>query len=556
MPETDPKRLRWLRIRQTLSLKLNLLLLSAMVVIFALMGYVNVRLHRQHLEQNTLLVAERISDIIKHGTTEYMLRNDREGLHRSIETIASEPGIEKIRIFDQEGRVTYTTSVPEQNHVVDKTAEACYGCHAQSQPLTRLKRPDRFRIYRNGGGNRVLGVITPIENQPACSNAACHAHPAEQQILGVLDTNLSLATADLQLAESSRRMKVYTAGALLLIALLTWFFVWQVVGRPVQALRRGTEHLAGGDLGYQIGVGSNDEIGELALSFNDMSSQLKKEHAENVAWTHTLEERVEQKTRELRRAHEHALHTEKMASIGKMAAVLAHEINNPLSGILTYAKLLRKWVDRDDGGESRKKEICDSLELIASESRRCGDLVKNLLTFSRTTPMNLQATSLNHVIDQSLRLIQHQLDLAGVQVQPSLDPDLPVVLCDGAQIEQVLLALMVNAMDAMPQGGNLWVTTQANRDGNAVRVIVRDDGMGIPPDILPRMFEPFLTTKETGRGVGLGLAISRSILERHDGTIEVQSELGHGTTFTITLPSDAEIANHPHKEITAAASGR
>jgi two-component system NtrC family sensor kinase len=245
-----------------------------------------------------------------------------------------------------------------------------------------------------------------------------------------------------------------------------------------------------------------------------------------------------------------------MASIGKMAAVLAHEINNPLSGILTYAKLLRKWVDRDDGGESRKKEICDSLELIASESRRCGDLVKNLLTFSRTTPMNLQATSLNHVIDQSLRLIQHQLDLAGVQVQPSLDPDLPVVLCDGAQIEQVLLALMVNAMDAMPQGGNLWVTTQANRDGNAVRVIVRDDGMGIPPDILPRMFEPFLTTKETGRGVGLGLAISRSILERHDGTIEVQSELGHGTTFTITLPSDAEIANHPHKEITAAASGR
>ena len=560
MRETEAKRFRWFhdmfRVTQTLSVKLNLLLLGAMVVIFALLGYVNVRLHRQHLEQNTLLAAERISDVIKHGTNDYMLRNDREGLYRSIQRMAAEPGIEKIRIFDQDGRVTYTTNSAEQNQAVDKTAEACYGCHAQSQPLTRLNRPDRFRIYRSGGGNRVLGVITPIENQPACSNAACHAHPAEQQILGVLDTNLSLATADLQLAESSRRMKVYTAGALLLIALLTWFFVWQVVGRPVQALRRGTEHLAGGDLGYQIGVGSNDEIGELALSFNDMSSQLKKEHAENVAWTHTLEERVEQKTRELKRAHEHALHTEKMASIGKMAAVLAHEINNPLSGILTYAKLLRKWVDHDDGGASRKRDICDSLELIASESRRCGDLVKNLLTFSRTTPMNLQATNLNQVIDRSLRLIQHQLDLGGVQVQPSLDPDLPLVLCDGAQIEQVLLALMVNAMDAMPQGGNLWVTTQANSDDATVRVIVRDDGMGIPPDILPRMFEPFLTTKETGRGVGLGLAISRSILERHDGTIEVQSEPGHGTTFTITLPSDAEIASQPHKEITAAASGR
>jgi len=560
MQEIESKRFRrfrgTFRVTQTLSVKLNLLLLGAMVVIFTLLGYVNVRLHRQHLEQNTLAAAERISDVIKQGTTDYMLRNDREGLYRSIKTMASEPGIEKIRIFDQEGRITYTTNAAEQNHAVDKTAEACYGCHAQSQPLARLNRPDRFRIYRNGGGHRVLGVITPIENQLACSNAACHAHPAEQQILGVLDTNLSLATADVQLAESSRRMKVYTAGALLLIAVMSWFFVWKIVGRPVQALRRGTEHLAAGDLGYQIAAGSNDEIGELARSFNDMSSQLKKEHNENVAWTHTLEERVDQKTRELKRAHEHALHTEKMASIGKMAAVLAHEINNPLSGILTYAKLLRKWVDHDDGGQSQKKDICDSLDLIASESRRCGDLVKNLLTFSRTTPMNLQATNLNQIIHQSLRLIQHQVDLAGIQVQPQLEPDLPPVLCDGAQIEQVLLALMVNAMDAMPQGGNLWLTTRADEANNAVNVIVRDDGTGIPADILARLFEPFLTTKETGRGVGLGLAISRSILERHNGSIEVQSEPGRGTTFTITLPWHAENESRPGKEITVAVSGR
>lgn len=560
MQEIEPTHFRGshgtFRVTQTLSVKLILLLLGVMVVIFALLGYVNVRLHRQHLEQNTLAAAERISDVIRQGTTDYMLRNDREGLYRSIKTMASEPGIEKIRIFDQEGRITYTTNGAEQNHAVDKTAEACYGCHAQSQPLARLNRPDRFRIYRNGGGHRVLGVITPIENQPACSNAACHAHPAEQQILGVLDTNLSLATADVQLAESSCRMKIYTAGALFLIAVMSWFLVWQIVDRPVNSLRRGTEHLAAGDLGYQIPVASNDEIGELARSFNDMSSQLKKEHTENVAWTHTLEDRVEQKTRELKRAHEHALHTEKMASIGKMAAVLAHEINNPLSGILTYAKLLRKWVDHDDGGQSRKKDVCDSLDLIASESRRCGDLVKNLLTFSRTTPMNLQATNLNQIIDQSLRLIQHQLDLAGIQVQPQLEPDLPLVVCDGAQIEQVLLALMVNAMDAMPQGGNLWVITQADEANNSVRVIVRDDGTGIPSDILPRLFEPFLTTKETGRGVGLGLAISRSILERHNGSIEVQSEPGRGTVFTITLPWDAQNSSQPGKEITAAVSGR
>ncbi|HEV2396769.1 MAG TPA: ATP-binding protein [Candidatus Sulfotelmatobacter sp.] len=556
MQETDPKRAGKFRVTQTLSVKLNLMLLGAMVVIFALLGYLNVRLHRQHLEQNTLLVAERMSDVIKRGTTEYMLRNDREGLYHSIKTMASEPGIEKIRIFDQEGRITYTTAEPEQNHVVDKSAEACYACHAQSQPLARLNRPDRFRIYRNDG-HRVLGVITPIENQPSCSSAECHAHPAEQQILGVLDINLSLAKADVQLAEGSWRMIAYTACALLLIALLSWFFVWQVVGRPVQALKRGTEHISEGDLGYQIEVSARDEIGELGHSFNNMSARLKDEHSENVAWTQTLEQRVEQKTRELKRAHEHALHTEKMASIGKMAAVLAHEINNPLSGILTYAKLLRKWIDHEDGGASRHHDICDSLDLIAAESRRCGDLVKNLLTFSRTTPMNLQPTNLNLIVDRALRLVQHQLDLAGVQVDPQLDPDLPAVLCDGAQIEQVLLALMVNSLDAMPQGGNLWITTKLDAEANTVRVVVKDDGTGIPPDILPRLFEPFLTTKETGKGVGLGLAISRSILERHNGNIEVQSELGRGTTFTITLPWEAEIENQvPPKEITAGVSGR
>jgi two-component system NtrC family sensor kinase len=561
MQETEPTRSRWLRLTFTLSAKLNILLLGAMVLIFGLLGYLNVRLHRQHLEQTTLLSAERVSDVIKHSTTDYMLRNDREGLYHSIKTMAAEPGMEKIRIFDQEGRITYTTDSAEQNHVVDKTAEACYACHAQSQPLARLNRPDRFRIYRNAAGARVLGIITPIENQPACSNAACHAHPAEQHILGVLDTNLSLAKADVQLAESSHRMIAYTGCALLLIALLSWFFVWKVVGRPVKALERGTERLAAGDLGYQIDVQSKDEIGELAHSFNGMSRQLQSEHGENVAWTRTLEERVEQKTRELKRAHEHALHTEKMASIGKMAAVLAHEINNPLSGILTYAKLLRKWIDRDDSGRSHRQEIRDSLDLIASESRRCGDLVKNLLTFSRTTPMNLQPANVNQVIDRSLRLVQHQLELAGIQIQPQLDPDLPLVLCDAAQIEQVILALVMNALDAMPQGGNLWLTTSSTREPSQVCIVVRDDGAGIPPEILPRIFEPFLTTKETGRGVGLGLAISHSILERHNGNIEVQSEPGRGTTFTVTLPWDPEAgtektAPSQANEISATASGR
>jgi two-component system NtrC family sensor kinase len=557
MRETELTRGRWGKVTRSISAKLMFMLVGAMLIIFAVLGYLNIRVHRHDLEGAALLSAERVSDVIKRSTTYYMLRNDREGLYHFMQTIADEPGMVKVRIVDKEGQISYSTDNTEVSHVVDKSAEACYACHAQSQPLTRLNRPDRFRIYRNGGGQRVLGIITPIENQPSCSNAECHAHPASQQILGVLDTNLSLAKADAQLASGTRAMLAYTFLALLIVAVLSWLFVWRVVGEPIHALKDGTERLAEGDLGYQLDIRSNNEVGDLARSFNGMSLQLRSANEEIVAWAKTLEDRVGDKTRELKRAHDHVLHVEKMASIGKMAAVVAHEINNPLSGILTYAKLLRKWLGRGETQGEKREEALQCLDLIAGESRRCGDLVKNLLTFSRSAPINLQSSDLNAIVDRSLRLVRHQLEMNGVQLQLDLAGDLPLVQCDQAQIEQVLLALVMNAIDAMPRGGNLWLTTRPADKTEEVEIQVRDDGSGIPPDILPNIFEPFLTTKESGHGVGLGLAISHSIIERHGGRIEVQSQYGKGTEFLIHLPLAAMVTNSqaPAQQF-AAARGR
>jgi two-component system NtrC family sensor kinase len=540
MPETDSSRTRigrWSRLSRSLSTKLILLMTVALVGTFVLLGYLNIRLHRHHLEAAALGSAERISDVIKRSTSYYMMRNDREGLYHVMRTIGDEPGMVRVRVFDQEGRISYSTDPSEVNHIVDKNAEACYGCHAQSQPMTRLNRPDRFRIYRSDG-SRVLGIITPIENQPSCSNAECHAHPASQQILGVLDTNLSLVKADTQLAEGSRQMLLYTLLAMLIIAVLSWIFIERFVGDPLKALKAGTEHLSEGNLGYQIQSTSQDELGDLARSFNSMSLQLQAANEEIVAWARTLEERVEQKSAALRQAHDQMLHAEKMASVGKMAAVVAHEINNPLSGILTYAKLLRRWLDHPADDDARRLEAQRCLDLIATESRRCGDLVKNLLTFSRTSPMNPEPTELSTVVDRLVRLVQHKLDLTAIQLHLELAPDLPRVYCDPGQIEQVLLALVMNAIDAMPRGGNLWLGLREVA-GEKIEIQVRDDGCGIPAEILPRIFEPFLTTKESEHGVGLGLAISQSIVERHRGHITVQSEAGRGTTFTITLPVHA-----------------
>jgi two-component system, NtrC family, sensor kinase len=552
MPETEPTRLRWSRLTHSLTAKLISRLLAVMVATFALLGYLSIRLHQHDLEAATLTSAERVSDVIKRTTSYYMLHNDREGLYHAMATMAEEPGMVKVRIFDQEGRISYSSTPLEISRVVDKDAEDCYGCHAQAEPLTHLNRKDRFRIFRDGKRQRVLAVITPIENQPSCSNAACHAHPAKQQILGVLDTHLSLSQADAQVTHGSLHLLAYTLLALLAIAYLSWLFVWHVVGKPLQRLKTGTRELAEGHLGFQIKAGSQDEVGELASSFNRMSLQLQSANEEIVAWAKTLEDRVEQKTRELKRAADHMLQVEKMASIGKMAAVVAHEINNPLSGILTYAKLLRKWIQKGEVQTSKRVEAEECLDLIAGESRRCGDLVKNLLTLSRTAPMNVETTNIGTVIDRSVRLVQHQLEMTGIGLILEVPEDLPLIQCDPAEIEQVLLALIMNAIDAMPRGGNLWLRASLPPSASELSIEVRDDGSGIAPDILPRIFEPFLTTKEAGKGVGLGLAVSRSIIERHRGRIEAFSEPGKGTTFIVSLP-----VNHiPQPAVVASAETR
>ena len=523
---------------RSLSAKLIVLLVASMVVIFGLLGYLNIRLHRQHLEAATLVSAERVSDVIKRSTSYYMLRNDREGLYHTMSTMADEPEMVRIRVINQEGRITFSTDTKEIDTSVNKRAEACYGCHAQAQPLARLNRPDRFRIYRLSSGERVLGIINPIENSPACSNASCHAHPASQQILGVLDTNISLARTDASLAGDIRHLLAYTILGVALISGLSGLFVWRVVHDPLRALESGTERLASGDLGYQIQVESRDELGDLAASFNTMSRQLREAREEVTAWASELERRVEQKTLELKRADEQMIQAEKLASTGKLAAIVAHEINNPLAGILTYAKLLKKWMAECD--PVKQEQIRSSLDLIESESRRCGEIVKNLLVFARAAPMNPHLSDLNAVLDRCVRLVRHQLDIAGIQAQLDLDRTLPPVLCDVAHIEQALLALVMNSIEALPHGGNLRLASRHSPQTQEAILQVQDDGAGIAPEVLPNLFEPFFTTRERGHSLGLGLAISRNIIERHRGRIEVESKPGRGTVFTITLPLRAQ----------------
>ena len=504
------------RLSRSVGAKLFTLLFVVLLITLGMLGYANVRLHRAHLESAKLSSTQRTSDIIKGSTSYYMLRNDRAALQHIVETVGGQPTIVSLRVFNPEGRIAFSNDRDELNRQDD------------------VPKPGSFVFNRNG--ERILRIIDPIPNSPSCATAACHAHPASEKTLGALQTDVSLAAADADVRSAMKQFVLYSAIAILITLISTGVFVREIVHKPVHMLRAGTEHLGQGELGVQISVDSTDELGALALSFNQMSRQLHEAQEEITRWTQTLEERVERKTAELSRAHDQMIQAEKLTSLGKLAAVVAHEINNPLSGILTYAKLLRKWVERGDDLEKHSTDMRDALALIESESRRCGEIVRSLLTFARAAPMNVSDFDINRIIRQCIKLVEHKIDLGNITADLDLSDDVPAIRGDAGQIEQLLLALTMNAIEAMPHEGNLRISTRTDKARTRVVVTVEDDGTGIEPDILPRLFEPFATTKEEGKGVGLGLAISRSIVDRHHGTIEASSQLGGGTTFTVTLP--------------------
>ena len=530
------------RIANSLATKLTACVVGGMAILFSIYGYWNLRLWRQAQQEIIFQSADRINDTIRRSIRYSMLRNQREEVFHIINTIGHENGISRIRIFNREGQISFSTDDREVGQFVDKKAEACYACHAQAQPLTKLDRPDRMRIYRARDGTRVLGLIRPIENEAECSNAACHAHAGANQVLGVLDTNVSLAAMDAAVAKQERRAVIFTAGALLAVSLFTGWLIWLTVHKPVRRLTEGTRAVAQGNLDYVLPETPRDEIGSLSISFNQMTQELKKAQAENLQWTQTLEDRVRRKTDELERAYRSLTQSEKMASLGKLAAVVAHEINNPLAGILTYSKLLYRMADKGLGEKQRLEEAKGYLQVIEGESRRCGSIVKNLLTFARQTPINPQKNDLNAILERCLLLTGHQMILQNIELEKKLDPQLPLLFCDAGQVQQALLVILLNAVEAMPHGGRLCVESAYDAANRIGRVVVGDEGPGIPPEVLSHIFEPFFTTKPEGKGTGLGLPIALGIVQQHGGNIEVASTLHKGAKFTVLLPEEPPIS--------------
>ena len=490
---------------------------------------------RKQLEDLVGLSADRIAETIHRAAHDGMLRNDADDVRRIIANIGAQEGIDRVRIYNKEGRVRVSSLPAEEGTLVDKHSEECIACHSGPQPRAGLERTLRIRMLPGPGGGRTLGIISPIYNEKAC--AGCHVHPASQRVLGVLDVRLSMAQADAALRASERQMQYGLFATGLAVLLLSFLMLWALVLRPVRRLRTALRRAGEGDLSARVPVRSADEMGELARSWNRTTDDLQRAREELHALNRTLEQRVAEKTHELEETHRRMLVVEKMASLGKLAAVVAHEINNPLAGIRTYARVLRRQLAAAGAVPPPHEQAAETdrvLEMVDAEAGRCGDIVRNLLAFSRDTGARFAATELGPVVERCRLLLHHQAEMLGVTLEARVPADLPRVVCDAAQLQQMLLALAMNKLEATPESGRVTIELRSTADG--VDLVVADTGAGIPREHQDRIFEPFFTTKEAGKGVGLGLAVVYGIVKRHHGEIDLRSEPGCGTTFTIHLP--------------------
>ncbi len=510
--------------------KLIITIGTLMVVGSTIFWYFLFRHQEGELIKNSVKYGYSFVDYVKKSTRYGMLTFQQLLIQQTIEAIGSAEGVLHVRIFDSRGKIAYSSDKKDIGVVLDKTSPICASCH--TAPGVPPKDTNTVLISRDANNFRVLNIVQPIYNEVACYTSACHVHPKDQKVLGLVEANLSLAPLDNSIKHQGIAITVYVLVFLFVISVVLCTILWNLVSTPVSMLTRGMEKVAGGDLDYHLDINTKDEIGELAHAFNAMTSDLKKAKNELVEWGNTLEKKVQEKTEAIHRAQAQLIHSEKLASLGRMAAGVAHEINSPLTGIVTFGHLLLK---KFPAGTEEYEDI----QVIIEQANRCSTIIKGLLGFARASAAEKAPTNINDVINHSLNIVRNKADFFNIKLLTNFDEHLAMVRADSSQLQQVFLNMIMNAADAVEGKGTITITTKNIRDNDSdfVEVEFRDTGPGIDDENLAKIFEPFFTTKPVGKGTGLGLAVSHGIIQEHGGTVFVKTKPGEGTSFFIKLPA-------------------
>jgi two-component system NtrC family sensor kinase len=478
-----------------------------------------------HVMAEVVRETDLLSETIRNAIHRAMLRDHQSDAYLVMDDIGKHPGMERVRIMDKEGKITFSTRRDEIGTTVDRDAEQCSACHKTGEPLHRLDLQTRARVYD-----------AEDHRDTSCSTASCHAHPAEKQVLGVMDVGRSLAAHDVALREFRGRTLLVAAASALLLVLFFWKFTQRHLVRPIAALVQGTRRVARDQLDLEVPVTWRGELGLLAASFNEMTRSLRKAHADLHHLLENLEHQVQERTLALRTAQDQLVRSEKLSSLGKLSASIAHEINNPLAGILTFAKLMIRTIEEGPLDDAKRKTLVKNLLLVQRESERCSAIVRNLLDFARERPLAVKEISVNAVVEEAISLLGNQVSIQDVKLVRKLGA-VPQVQGDFGQLRQACVNVIMNACDAMGRGGTLTIESALVDNGRIVEVSFTDTGGGIAPEVLTKIFDPFFTTKE--KGTGLGLSVVYGIVERHGGKIDIRTAVGKGTRVAIRLPARA-----------------
>lgn len=477
--------------RNSVTAKIIISVAITISIVIGLFTYLIVGIQTNELMNRAKCNGIFISHLIYQHISEAMLRGGREEVQEFFSNISKSKDVLRVFVFDKGGKIIFSS---EKNEIGERA-------NFHRRLFGRGGNQSNFEV---GEGHKTFSIVTPVQNKPECRR--CHGK--ERHILGALGIDVSLIPAEREIASNRNWIIVFAFIVLLLVSAVISLLVVVLVKRPIRSLMGTMTEVERGNLKARVSIKGEDELGRLGRSFNSMIT------------------RLEQAKAELQRHHERQMQqAEKMATIGELASGIAHEIKNPLAGIGAAIQVLSEEFNL----RTIHREVVDE---IMQQLERLNKTTKDLLSFARLAEPRFLMGDLNEVIDKASFFIRKQAEEWDVRIREELKVDIPRILLDPEQMQQVFLNIMLNAIQAMPEGGELYIRTWQEKD--TVEVAFKDTGKGIPKEQFRKIFSPFFTTRH--QGTGLGLSICRNIVEKHGGHIKVESEPGKGTRFTVTLP--------------------
>ncbi len=509
---------------------------------FVSFGIIFRSVHEGYLNKVIRQSGDNIGSIVQGALYHSMLTNDRGALRNTLDVINRLPGIEDVNMYDSQDNLVYSAFTTD---TAGHSNPNCRDCHASinsmfpgNEKSFRIVNMDsKCEMSTKDYSYRLLMIKSPILNEKSCSTSDCHAHDERDEVLGSFVIRIPLEELDGAVKESSTDFFLLAAFTTLLLAAFLMFFTKRKIQHPLNEIIKASDAVSKGDRSTRLALDSTqlNDIRLVSTAFNKMLDNLQSASDELQNWSHQLEYKVQKKSEELSEMQNELIHVERIASLGKLSSSVAHEINNPLSGVLTYTKLVNKQLRKLHLEESEKAPMLKYLKVIEEETKRCGDIVKGLLDFSRKDQLDYKNNHLHKVLREAYLLMDHQMKMSNISFHSDFTAGMDLIHCSENQIKQACIAILLNASEAVFENGEIMIRTR-NPDDTHIRVEISDNGVGIAPEDLPHVFEPFYSAKEKASGIGLGLAIVHGIIQSHNGRVEVESVVGKGTTISIILP--------------------